>query len=87
MVVAILFFFFSSSFYFLFLFFSFLIVIIKLNELQYCGVTVHKFNFDAYPSHVQALKNFAWKALVVKQALLDYGKVQREERGRGRKGD
>ena len=80
---------FSSSFYFISIsfFFSFLFIVIKLNELQYCGVTVHKFNFDAYPSHVQALKNFAWKALVVKQALLDYGKVQREERGRGRKGD
>lgn len=42
---------------------------------EYCGVTVKDFDFDAYPAHVQSLKNFAWKALVVKQAAFDYGKV------------
>lgn len=37
---------------------------------------MRKFEFGALPQHVTSLKNFAWKALVVKQALLDYGKVK-----------
>ena len=41
-----------------------------------CGVELIEFPFEKYPDHVhEYLSNFAWKALVVKEAVDRFGKV------------
>ena len=41
-----------------------------------CGVELIEFPFEKYPSYVnEFLSNFAWKALVIKEAVDRFGKV------------
>jgi hypothetical protein len=47
----------------------------KAQISKWCRVTIRPIDFDKYPSHVRNLRNFAWKALVVQQALEEYGKI------------
>ena len=41
----------------------------------WCRVTLEPFPFEKYPPHFQNLRNFAWKALVVKSAVEKFGKI------------
>ncbi|KAJ8050853.1 hypothetical protein HOLleu_04212 [Holothuria leucospilota] len=38
-----------------------------------CNVRVRTFPFESYPSHVRTLGKFGWKAVVVTEALNDFG--------------
>ena len=48
----------------------------QITELRSsCGVTVREFQFAKYPAHVRRLSTYAWKPLMIHEALLEWPSI------------